>query len=504
MADPGKVTQTNGETIGVRKSDPTLRDLLAPLFRRKRTVIYTFCGVLLGAILATILVWNTHQASMEILVNSERLEPMLTPESTQSAGSAPQVTDALVNSEIELLKSPDLLEQVVRKNHLDKIERKSWSNLIVYGKQDDPWYIAKAVDNLGQALNMKEVTKTTMIGITYNAFDPKRAFNVLQALANGYLEKHLAVNRPPGSYVFFSSEADKYQQALQQSEARLADFSKKYGDAAPDLEKEAMAQHVIESVAALHEAEQHIAGDQQRILDNESRLKVTPERSLSQEATDSAQALLQKLQGDLLDRQVKRTQLTLKYDPGYPLVQEQDREIAQTQTAIAEGGKLKYFNQTTDRDPTHELIRADIENTKADLASHQASAAALEKTVQALRTQMVELDHRALEQADLARELKVNETNYLLYVSKREQERTSDALDEKRIANVSIAVPPVLPILPFFSPVLVMLIGIALAVFLSLGLACVLEYLNPSLRTPDDVLEVLRIPVLASVPKQSA
>jgi capsular polysaccharide biosynthesis protein len=51
---------------------------------------------------------------------------------------------------------------------------------------------------------------------------------------------------------------------------------------------------------------------------------------------------------------------------------------------------------------------------------------------------------------------------------------------------------------------LVILIGMVLAIFLSLGLAWVLEYLNPSLRTPDEVLEVLRIPVLASVPKQSA
>jgi capsular polysaccharide biosynthesis protein len=40
--------------------------------------------------------------------------------------------------------------------------------------------------------------------------------------------------------------------------------------------------------------------------------------------------------------------------------------------------------------------------------------------------------------------------------------------------------------------------------FLGMGMAFLAEYLNPSLRTPDEVLEVLRIPVLASVPKQTA
>ena len=68
-----------------------------------------------------------------------------------------------------------------------------------------------------------------------------------------------------------------------------------------------------------------------------------------------------------------------------------------------------------------------------------------------MQLQMVDLDQRALKQADLLRDTKANEDNYLLYLSKREQERASDALDQKRIANVAIAVPPVIPALPLAS-----------------------------------------------------
>jgi len=50
----------------------------------------------------------------------------------------------------------------------------------------------------------------------------------------------------------------------------------------------------------------------------------------------------------------------------------------------------------------------------------------------------------------------------------------------------------------------VLLVGFVLAAFVSTGVAFLAEYLNPSLRTPAEVLEVLRIPVLASVPKQTA
>ena len=73
----------------------------------------------------------------------------------------------------------------------------------------------------------------------------------------------------------------------------------------------------------------------------------------------------------------------------------------------------------------------------------------------------------------MIREVKANEANYLLYLSKREQERTSDALDEKRISNVAIAVPPALPVLPLVGPALVMLVGFIFAIFVSAGVAFV-------------------------------
>src|SRR6202021_173328 len=106
--------------------------------------------------------------------------------------------------------------------------------------------------------------------------------------------------------------------------------------------------------------------------------------------------------------------------------------------------------------------------TQADLAAQSATAAALGRSIQSMQHQMVDLDGKALEQSDLIREAKADEANYLLYLSKREQERTSDALDLKRIANVAIAVPPMTPILPAHSPWLVMFLGLFGAVLASI------------------------------------
>ncbi len=121
-----------------------------------------------------------------------------------------------------------------------------------------------------------------------------------------------------------------------------------------------------------------------------------------------------------------------------------------------------------------------------------------------MQLEMVSLDRKAVKQAELLREAKANESNYLLYLNKREQERTSDALDQKRIANVAIAVPAYVPVLPAHSPLRVMLLGFLCAVLGGIGAGYLAELMDSSFRTPAEVADVLNISVVTSVPRQAA
>jgi capsular polysaccharide biosynthesis protein len=99
------------------------------------------------------------------------------------------------------------------------------------------------------------------------------------------------------------------------------------------------------------------------------------------------------------------------------------------------------------------------------------------------------------------REAKADEANYLLYLSKREEARIDDAMDNRRISNVALAQMPAVPALPLYSPWLVIFLGGMLALLVSSGLAFAAEYLDPSFRTADEVSETLDLPVFASIPK---
>jgi uncharacterized protein involved in exopolysaccharide biosynthesis len=254
----------------------------------------------------------------------------------------------------------------------------------------------------------------------------------------------------------------------------------------------------------VHLAEQSIAADQERIKDDREQMTATPQRLTTLQASAANEKLISDSRAALLAAQNKRTQLVLKYDDDYPLVREADQEIAEDQAAVAHAEEKIYVSETTNYDPTYELLREDIAKSEADLSAQRATLTATKRSVQNIRGEMVKLDQLSLSQQDLQREAKAAETNYLLYLAKREQERTSNALDATRIANVAIAVPPSIPALPVFSWPMIVLIGLGSATVLGLGAAYTADYLDPSFHTPSQVIEILGIQVVAALPEKTA
>ena len=491
---------------GQEMPELTLRDMLVPLFRHRRIVIATFCCIFL-AVVVVAWVWAAryYVSTMQVVVEQDRSDPAITSAQVANVNNNKPITMDQVTSEVSLLQGEDMLRKVVATCGLvDK-----WSPLDVFLPSDTQRRMAmkqeSATRTLAKKIKVEAAATSDVIDVQYGRMgEPEAPACVLQTLSKLYMEKHLQLQRPAGSTDFFAQETEKYRQSLGESESRLADFSRTAGVAAPDILRTDMAGQVATSEAALYQAKQAIAADQKRIENINEQMATTPARSSTSEASMSANLLLENLGASLLAAQVKRSQLLMKYDPEYPLVKEADAEIAENQAAIADAEKSKYINATTDRDPTYELLREDKAKTEADLAAQKATAGALVNSIQGMRAEMVTFDGDAVKQAALIREAKADEGNYLLYLGKREQERTSDALDQKRIANVAIAVPAVVPILPKYSPWLVMFLGLFAAVFVAIAVAFVAEYLDPSFRTPEEVMETLKMPVLASMPKRAA
>ena len=488
------------------KQAKTMRDLLVPLFRHKRLVILTFSAVFAFSVFVAWYIASRYYVSeMQIVLSQTRTDPAITAAQNAAVMSNKIITPDQISSEIALLKGQDMLRTVAEECGL--AEKWSTSELLL---PKDPARvkaarIEKAAHALEKGVKAEAEKVSDVINVKYGAIgSPETPACVLQNLGKLYVDKHLELRRPGGSANFFAEQTDKYSQQLAQVEQKLANFSRDEGVTAPDVLRTDVAQQLTTSMSILHQAKEQIAADQERIRAVQDKLQSTPERITTQQTSNAANLLLQQLEGDLLTAELKRTQLLVKYDPSFPLVKEADEEIAKTKAAIQKAQDLNYANQTTDRDPTHELLRQDFAKTQLDLASQTANAAAIQKSIQSMRAQMADLDVKAVKQAALLREDKAAEANYLLYQTKREQEYTSDALDKKRIADVAIAVPAVVPALPAFNPFLVGLGGLILAGLAGIAAGFIGEWLDPSFRTPTEVTEVLNMPVLASIPRQAA
>src|ERR1700739_547965 len=110
---------------------PTLRDIATPIFRHPKLVLLTFLGLLLGTVLEIILVPKDYEAKMKLLVKRERVDAAVSPGRDAVMSNPRGVTEEELNSEVELLKSHDLLEKVVISCNLQELQSSHfWNRLL--------------------------------------------------------------------------------------------------------------------------------------------------------------------------------------------------------------------------------------------------------------------------------------------------------------------------------------------------------------------------------------
>ncbi|MGH9566549.1 MAG: hypothetical protein ACRD4I_11225, partial [Candidatus Angelobacter sp.] len=197
----------------------------------------------------------------------------------------------------------------------------------------------------------------------------------------------------------------------------------------------------------------------------------------------------------------QRTDLLTKFQPSYRLVQEVERQIAQTKSMIGAEDQLPLRDETTQLDVNHEWAKSELVKAQVEFNALAARAKATGTMLASFRQSAESLQDRAIQQDGLQRNLKEAEEKYLLYVNKREEARIGDAMDEDGIVNVTVAEPPTLPALPVRSEMSLGLIGFLLGGVASTGFAFVADSLSPAFRTPDEVALHLGTPVLASLPR---
>ena len=492
-------------------SDPalysSLRDLVGVVFRRRRVVYRCFGGLLGGALFAILLLPLTYEVEMKILVDRERVNPVVSTESNVQQQDRGLTQDEVV-SEVELFQSRDSLEKAVvdcglyetRPHSLAALKERVLSMLGMAPDRNTQVY--QAMLKLEKDLHVIPVNSSNLIKVTYDSHSPQLAAQVLAELGDLYLAKHAAIHRPRGTSEFFDQQAEQYKKDLAEAETRLVSFGRETGSVSPEYEKQVTMQKVSDFNIALLQTRAEIAETNQRLHALKTQESLQAPRITTQVRTSDNAQLMTNLKSTLLNLELKRTELLQKFEPTYPTVQEIEKEIAKTVAAVEEAEQKGIREETTDQNPTYQWIRTELAKDSAGLVGLQARESAMSGALGSMKAKALQLDRQSAVQQDLLRTAKADEESYLLYHRKREEARIADALDQRKIVNAAIAEAPVAPLVPIGLSVLMqILLSLVAAALLSLGLGFLAEYVDPSFRTPKDVEESLDLPLLAAIPK---
>jgi uncharacterized protein involved in exopolysaccharide biosynthesis len=482
----------------------TVRDLLSIGFRQQRTVVLSFLVIFLGVLVFVLLRPVRYESEMKILVKRERADPVVTPGQAAQGQLWLGVTEEEINSEVELLKSRDLLGKVVAATGLDQRDAGSahfWSHND--GEPPRERNIARAADKLGDTLAIQPLRKSNMIQIRYAAGDPALAMAVLSQLADHYLEKHLAVHRPSGAFAFFEHEAERYRSQLTLVQARLEHDRIEEGILSVEGEKDAHFRRILDLEATQQATQVQIAETTERVRAIEKQMQSIPPRTTTEIRTASG-GVIGQLQATMVPLELKRMELLRVFKPTYPLVQEVDAQIEKLRAAIEAAKASPPVEAATNQDSTYDSLRTELAKSQSELPALRARASAMAQFLSANRSKARRLEQIGDAQQTLVREAKQAEENYMVYARKREEARISDALDAQRIINVAIAEEATLPA-EHSGPrrSLLLLLGTALAAVLSVAIGLIKDYLDPSFRTASEAQAYLGLPVLASMPRST-
>lgn len=478
----------------------TLRGVAAAVGRHRGLVTTVLALLLALTAVATWLQPALYEARVKLLVRSDRVDSPVTP-TREVQPPSPNVSEEELLSEVQILTSRDLLEQVTVRCRVEAPAGLSGIAGLVGGGNalSAEQRTDAAVRHLTRWLDVQLVKKSYVLAASYEDPDAERARCVLDTLSAGYLEKRMALRRPAGAFAFFQQETSEFRDELRRLKAEMGAFNRDSGVASVELERELTVRKLREGQASLFETRERVAETAERIATLRASLAAVPSRHTTQVRLADNDQLMERLQSSLLSLEQKRTELLAKYAPGYRLVVEVEQQLEQTRNALATAARSPLRDETTDNNPTHEWIRTELARADAELAALQARERATAATVASYQQEAGVLAERSLEYEDLVRQIKTGEDSYLLYLRKQEEARISEALDRQHISNVAITEPVNVSATATSRRALVLAFGIVLSLLTSLLAAVIVDAWDPTVRTSDELADLMDVPVLATV-----
>jgi len=249
-----------------------MKEILLILFRRKNiAVFFAICMILFPMSLSYVLK-EKYESSASVLLTAGRFKKPFLPNELDTRTGFVQVSAEDVASEVELLQSRPVLEEVVRKNQLDVFGEPGKDEFLLYllhntikGLNNFLVFIGLkypisdfdlAVVKLESKIDVEFIKRSNIITVEWKGRTPELAQNVVQTVVEEYIKHHILVHGSQNAIKTIRFELEQNEDYVKEVEKNIGAIKSKYDIYDVEKEREAALEEFLEAKKATEALEQ--------------------------------------------------------------------------------------------------------------------------------------------------------------------------------------------------------------------------------------------------------
>ena len=442
----------------------TLHQFFLILRARFRAAVLVLLAAILAALAISLLLPKVYTAHTAVLVDVRSPDPVA------GAGALMPglVTPSYMATQIDIISGDRVAERVVKTLRLDEdpSTQADWRQTTDGRGTIETWI----AESLQRRLDVRPARESNVINITYKGRDPESAAAIANAFAQAYLDINLALKTEPARLYaeWFDEQSKALRVKLEAAQSRLSDYVQKAGIVSND-------DRVDYEATKLAQISTQLTTVQGETTDSQSKRNGRGDTV----AEVMQNPLINGLKADVARLEAKVQEISVNLGVNHPVRQRAESELASLKGRLAsETGRI-----TTSIDTTYRVSK-DRERE-------------LQNAVAAQRTRVLMLNKQRDELNVYRRDVEAAQRAYEAVSLSASQTRLQSLSNQTNVVRLNTATAPLEPSSPK------LLVNLLIAAFggtlLGLSLAVLLELANRRVRSSEDLLQMLDLPVLASI-----
>ncbi len=429
-----------------------------------------------GSIIVTLLTTPLYRARAVLELNPPQVEVMEDDSQARFRGSGDEFT--FLSTQYGLLKSRNLAERVAQELNLAS------NGDVVPQDADRPTRQKIAAGVLVGNFMVSPVPESRLVEISFSSPSPQLAAQITNSFADNFINSNLERRYEASSYArdFLQRQIGKVKGELERSERQLVAYAQRQGiiNTSGGATDKGGDTNSLQG-ASLVALNQELAAAQTRRIAAEQKYRQGGSIGAAEVATGTS-PMRQTLAGLQSDYEEKLT----SFKPDYPdMVRLRSRIEALQQQIRQESGAVAGARSGT--------LAGEY---RAALAEERSIAAQVER----MKGAVLNLRNRSIEYNILQREVEQSRTLYEGLLQRYKEIGVAGGIGTNLVSVVDRAEVPGAPYKP--NLILNLLAGMGLGLALGVAAALALEFINDTVKNPDDVRDKLRLASLGVIPKK--